>query len=125
MRARERELLHRTVQRFRGGIVFKAHRLCVSLNSRMESNQKEEKKEGDLGIGARLHLGEHAGSILAWFGVWGLGPPKITIFTPSCLNANPPTRRLGVFLPLPRSSGPLSSEYARCPCSQPTRLRQS
>jgi len=31
------------VQRFRGGLVFKAHRLCVSLNSRLESNQEEEK----------------------------------------------------------------------------------
>jgi len=26
--------LHKNVQRFRGGLVFKAHRLCVSLNSR-------------------------------------------------------------------------------------------
>jgi len=30
------------VQRFRGGLVFKAHRLCVSLNSRLESNKEEE-----------------------------------------------------------------------------------
>ena len=30
------------VQRFRGGLVFKAHRLCVSLNSRLESNSQEE-----------------------------------------------------------------------------------
>jgi len=27
------------VQRFRGGLVVKAHRLCVSLNSRLESNR--------------------------------------------------------------------------------------
>ena len=27
---------------FRGGLVFKAHRLCVSLNSRLESNNEEE-----------------------------------------------------------------------------------
>ena len=27
----EDQLLHRNVQRFRGGLVFKAHRLCVSL----------------------------------------------------------------------------------------------
>jgi len=27
---------------FRGGLVFKAHRLCVSLNSRFESNKEEE-----------------------------------------------------------------------------------
>ena len=44
-RTEREQLLHRTVQRFRGGLVFKAHRLCVSLNSRLESN-KEEKKKG-------------------------------------------------------------------------------
>ena len=26
----------------RGGLVFEAHRLCVSLNSRLESNKEEE-----------------------------------------------------------------------------------
>jgi len=31
------------VQRFRGGLVFKAH---VSLNSRLESNEEEEEVEG-------------------------------------------------------------------------------
>ena len=30
------------MQRFRGGLVFKAHRLCVALNSRLESNKEEE-----------------------------------------------------------------------------------
>jgi len=35
-------LLHKIVQRFRGGLVFKAHRHCVSLNSRLESNKEEE-----------------------------------------------------------------------------------
>jgi len=30
------------VQRFQGGLVFKAHILCVSLNSRLESNKAEE-----------------------------------------------------------------------------------
>ena len=30
------------VQRFRGGLVFKAHRLCVSLNARLESSKEEE-----------------------------------------------------------------------------------
>ena len=33
---------HKNVQRFRGGLVFKAHRLCVSLNSRLESNKEGE-----------------------------------------------------------------------------------
>ena len=35
------QLLDRNVQRFRGGLAFKAHRLCVSLNSRLESNKEE------------------------------------------------------------------------------------
>jgi len=30
------------VKRFRGGLVFEAHRLFVSLNSRLESNKEEE-----------------------------------------------------------------------------------
>ena len=40
-KGRWRSLLDRNVQRFRGGLVFKAHRLCVSLNSRLESNKEE------------------------------------------------------------------------------------
>ena len=36
--------LHRNVQRFRGGLVFKAHRLCVSLNSRLDSNTEQGEK---------------------------------------------------------------------------------
>ena len=36
-------LLHRNVQRFRDGLVFKAHILCVSLNSRLESNKERER----------------------------------------------------------------------------------
>ena len=35
------------MQRFRGGLVFKAHRLCVSLNSRLESNKEEKNKPGE------------------------------------------------------------------------------
>ena len=38
------QLLHINVQRLRGGLVFKAHRLCASLNSRLESNKPEEEK---------------------------------------------------------------------------------
>jgi len=41
----DQELLYINVQRFRGGVVFKAHRLCVSLNSRLESNNEEEEEE--------------------------------------------------------------------------------
>jgi len=40
----EVQLLHRNVQRFRGGLVFKAHRIFVSLNSRLESNKEEKTK---------------------------------------------------------------------------------
>ena len=36
--------MHRNVQRFRGGLVFNADRLCVSLNSRLESNKEEEEE---------------------------------------------------------------------------------
>jgi len=39
-------LLHRNVQRFRGGLVVKAVRLCVSLNSRRESNKEERRGWG-------------------------------------------------------------------------------
>ena len=42
--AGEGSYLDRNVQRFRGGLVFKAHRLCASLNSRLESDQEEDKK---------------------------------------------------------------------------------
>jgi len=41
---RREQLLHRNVQRFRGGLVFKTHRLSVSLNSRLESNEEEEEE---------------------------------------------------------------------------------
>jgi len=30
------------VKRFRGGLVFEAHRLCLSLNSRLEGNKEED-----------------------------------------------------------------------------------
>ena len=38
------QLLHRNVQRFRGGLVFKAHRLCVSLTARLVSNKDKKKR---------------------------------------------------------------------------------
>ena len=41
-------LEYRNVQRFRGGLVVKAHKLCLSLNSRLES-KKEEEEEGGSG----------------------------------------------------------------------------
>ena len=42
-----RRVVYRNLQRFRGGLVFKAHRLCVSLNSRLESNKEEEGDDDD------------------------------------------------------------------------------
>jgi len=36
------EMLHINVQRFRGGLESQAHRLWVSLNSRLESNKEED-----------------------------------------------------------------------------------
>ena len=38
-------VLNINVQRFRGGLVFKALGLCVSLNFRLESNKEEEKTD--------------------------------------------------------------------------------
>ena len=49
--------VHRNVQRFRGGLVFQAHRLCVSLNSRLESNKEEEVRSG---FGLRTCSGDAA-----------------------------------------------------------------
>jgi len=37
--------LHRTVQRFRDGLVFKAHRLCVSLNESERGSERESESE--------------------------------------------------------------------------------
>ena len=37
------QLQNRNVKQFRGGLVFKAHRLCVSLNSGLESNKERQK----------------------------------------------------------------------------------
>ena len=37
-------LLHRKVQQFRCGLLFKAHRLYVSLNSRLAINEEKEKE---------------------------------------------------------------------------------
>ena len=42
----------RNVKRFRGGLVFKAHRLFVSLYSRLESSKEDEE-----GLGLSTPLG--------------------------------------------------------------------
>jgi len=43
-RPTQSEVTYLHVQRFRGGLVFKAQRLCVSFNSRLESNKEENEK---------------------------------------------------------------------------------
>ena len=58
----------RNVQRFRGGLVFKAHRLCVSLNSRVQSNKEEEEWTGAAGCCSGHAL-----------------PKSVVLFTPSLL----------------------------------------
>ena len=53
------ERIHRNLQRFRGGLVSKAHRLCVSLNCGLESNNKREqdwRRAAPLRLPQRLHL---------------------------------------------------------------------
>ena len=42
------------MQRFRGGLVFKAHRLCVSLDTRLDSN-KEEEEDRERALTVRSH----------------------------------------------------------------------
>jgi len=44
----------RNVQRFRGGLVLKALRLCVSLNSRLESNKEEDCGDGQARRGSEF-----------------------------------------------------------------------
>jgi len=43
------------VQRFRGGLVFQAHRHCVSINARLESNKGEEEEDSKKGLMERGH----------------------------------------------------------------------
>ena len=45
------------VQHFRGGLACKAHRLCVSLNSRLESNKEEAEEDQPVGVGWNVLAG--------------------------------------------------------------------
>ena len=56
--------LHRNVQRFRGGPVFKAHRRCVSLNSRLESNKERRGTHKLAAHGVDVALEEHRPPLL-------------------------------------------------------------
>ena len=63
---------------FQGGIVFKAQRLCVSLNCRLESSKEEEPpgRRGEVvkanGYGTYKTV-KAEGFALRGFGVWGFG----------------------------------------------------
>ena len=46
----------RKMQRLRGGLVFKDHRPCVSLNSRLEGNKEEDLLDGVAGASLALPL---------------------------------------------------------------------
>jgi len=60
------------VQWFRGGLVFKVHRLCVSLNSRLESNKEEEKvATGQPPPKKRTWFRVHGLLTRVGFGIWG------------------------------------------------------
>ena len=53
---------NQNVQRFRGRLVLKAHRLRVSLNSRLDSNEEEEEKDNQNSIRSRKAETSRAGS---------------------------------------------------------------
>ena len=50
------QLLHTNMQRFRGGLVFKARRLYVSPNCKLESNKEEKKKAHRLCVSLNSRL---------------------------------------------------------------------
>ena len=56
-------LIYRNVKRFRGVLAFRAHGLCVSLNSRLERNKEEDRAipfGDDLDFDAEVRVGrEH------------------------------------------------------------------
>jgi len=58
------------VQRFRGGLVFKAHRLCASLNSRLASNKEEDKNNFKPGLEVQELVHNPLGGVpgFRWFG---------------------------------------------------------
>ena len=78
------QLINRNVQRFRGGLISKAHRLCVSLNYRLESNEEEEEDgvvpwvQGVIGLGETLNRHDPEAQAARhlvcglWFIVYGL-----------------------------------------------------
>jgi len=81
------QLLHRNVQRFRGGLVSKAHRLFVSLNSRRESNKKKKRRGAPLVLDAggsqrHVRLGGLASKLSSLL-------PKPSLYWPTRPKTNP------------------------------------
>ena len=72
------------MQRFRGGLVFKAHSLCVSLNSRLESNKEEERKAPELPAEVGL-----ATSLSVWLAV------SMSVYLSLCLSVS-----MSIYLPV-------------------------
>jgi len=58
----DQKLLYRNVKRFQVGLVFKAQRLCVSLNSRAGSNEEREWPKTRLVEGSSGHTVEYGPS---------------------------------------------------------------
>jgi len=56
-----KQLLSRNVERFRGGRVFEARRLCVSLNAKLRVLKKKKRKHHCIAGGARPLAGEGGG----------------------------------------------------------------
>ena len=83
------------VRRFRGGLIFKAHRLCVSLNSRLESNKEEEEGKAYLAvqeIGLRLSNAEA--------GVWSSSSVRLNLGSSLLFSKQDLQYELTVHLPL-------------------------
>ena len=100
--------------RFRGGLVVKAHRLCVSINSRLESNKEEE----------RLGMGTQQEPVGAWPGVAAAAPATAVrgeaLEAPSSLlNCRNPTLKpsslFGVLLPVGAWPGVAAPEAPEAP----------
>ena len=60
-------MLHKDVQGFRGELVFKARRPCVSLTSNLESNTEEEEDRGVPAGHLRVIPGDKCGRSLRHF----------------------------------------------------------
>ena len=101
------QLLHRNVQSFRGGLVFKAHRRCVSLNSRLESNKEEEEVVLGRIDGAVSRDGPHRGGDVP--SSLGSGPKPQTLRCVRC--------PLSINLETSRNPHPCDSRWTPVACA--------